>query len=362
MKKIKIKNNMIEYIPRYKIHTQKLLVFLLWKIKKQDLLAVIKEKNWLRLEFEKEEIFWIFSQIEKRKRRSIFYEAKESLHEIIKINYDDQYVETSFISWTDEKKRGKTIIFYIPYQVINAIADKDGNYYTIDFVLFSKFKKKYSIILYQLLLRHKYKWKMEVTPKEINEVFGTNMQPSHIKDYFYTIRKEFWSIWSNIDYTLQIIKEKQRIKLFKFAIFDNWTELEYNAIKEEKEVMRVYNSILNCKQDKKTLFINSKIDKLSEYQAQYFYDILRNKRKELDQNIIMKVEGICKGTKTEYYNKMICKSVLLLNYSVISKVINNCSIEIAKGKIKNNIAFVVSRLLDKMKPNGFNEKEHNKSI
>lgn len=344
MNNIKIKNEMIEYIPEYKVYTQKLLVFLLSKINKKDLLQNVEGKNGLILEVSKKELFSIFSHLESRKRRKAFYDSKEALHNIIKIRTDESYVETSFLSTTDEKKRSDQIFFYIPFHVIHAIADKEGNYFKLDFTLFTKFRKKYSIILYQILHRHAFKWGVKISPGEFNSIFGTNMLPAHIKAYILKIREEFSIIGSDIDFTFNIIKEGNKISYFDFNIFETGKMLEHTAKKEEVEVLQLYTNYLGDTSKERGLKITTYINLLSNYQAEYLYYTLRNKRKEIDQNLIVKIESVCLGAKYENYFKVVCALVLIVSYSKISKTIDLCAIEIQKGKINDNIAFVLSRL------------------
>ena len=347
LRKLKIKNDMIEYLPLYGTGTQKLLLFLFSKLEKNELVKNVTEGKGLELIVSKKEVFDLFDSVGADKKRRAFYNCKNILHDPIKIKLDNSYIETSLIAYTVEKRKNDKIIFYFPKHIVYCLADTTGHFFLLDFLILCRFKKKYSMFIYQILKKNKYNGKLRITPGEINNMLGINLAPGQIHEYFFKARKDFTLVGADLDFTLEIVKDWKKIQYFDFNIFDNKTAVEDTAKKEEIAVLKLYNSCLNTKQNNK--YIIQEINKLTNYQTELLYWILRNKRKEIDKNIILKIEGVSTWIKWVWFYRCVCAAVLCIDYSIISKTVDNCAVEITKGKLTNKIAFVISRLNNLLK-------------
>ncbi len=340
MKSIKISNVSVNYIPKLPIYSQKILYFLIQKIINEK--KYINNENWsIDVIFSKKELFWLFDSTTDFQRRAFYINAK-ILFEPISITTEDSHIYTWIICWIEEKKRIDEMSIHIN-KYINNILMVSGHYFLLDFIQFCKLSRKSSVAIYQLLLKNKYKGKCIISPIELNSFMNIQYSTSDQKKLLFKAQKEFWEKGIDLDFNFEL-KKKWKDKYFEINIIQKDEFIEDNAKKMEDEVLLFYSNYMKQLHVKDIFYITQSINNMNDYQVDYLFHFLRNKRDETDKNIIAKIEWATPWNKNTYYYKVVCQIVLIIKYSEISKAIDLCSTEIIKGKIKDKIAFILARL------------------
>ena len=324
---------MIDYVPKLAPMSQKFLYFIIKKIIEEKKYSEI---NWFEIKLQKKDFYTLLdSDVNMRYN---LYKYITPLVKPMHIETDDDHYYTAIISGIQERKRTDDIIININSFISRIIARK-WHYFLLDFLIFSKLEKKISVLLYQYIARYRNTWHLSITAQEINSIMKTSYVPSDIAKLLRVAQKE---IGEKTDFDFTIDSEKQKkTKIFILKITSKDKYIMENSAEMKAYVVDNYEKIIK---NKDIIQLTSFLNDLNEYQTELLYDILRNRRQEIDKNIIIKIEGVTGGQKNIHYYKTICQVVMYVEYSKISKTIDKCAIEIQKGKLKDKIAFVLSRL------------------
>lgn len=342
--KISVSNSIVEFTPKLPLKAQKILLLVLWNTNMSDFIEAKENRSSIFVKIKKEELFNIFWNKDKKKTRRDFYESKKYLHELIKINTDDKYIETSYISSTEEEKYLPYITFEIPFYLFCWCADFDNwNFFQTSILDLSKLKKRYSLILYQYFKTKIFSKRAAFTPKEFNNLMGTNMTPSAILWILKNTREDFWSNGIEIDYSIEVGREKNRITQFKITFTSNESLEDYSAFLMN-ETLSFKSSIDNYNEKDKFQYIINLLKWKKEGQIMDLFN-LYNPKDSIESKITDKIIANCwKEKKTISFYIFLIASVQSFKISDISKKVNNAIIEISKGKIEKQTAFVFSRI------------------
>lgn len=351
--KSSINSAIIKYTPKLPINSQNILYYVFSSITREDYELSRENKSSLKINVSKIALYNAIWLDIKHWRRD-FYAAKKRLHELLEIDTEDLKAETSIISWTIESKRIDNILFEIPYCLLFFQPDyQKWNFFSPTILELSKLTKRYSHTLYQIIKANIYKWKMDLTPREFNDIFETNLNPWKILQVIKQARKDFADNNIDIDFTIQPNKIKNKTVSFSIVFIKTNKTLEDYSSDLIKEAHETYKGILNYFWKWKAIFIKNKLEKLNDFQVNYVFDKFYRGREQLDKSIIDKILFSLDEDKSKVENisfkKTIIQSVNLVPYSKISKKIDFCTIEIKKWKINNKPAFVISKINELIK-------------